>query len=154
MPNYQAKTELVLAKQLKVQTLSFPFSILGNATPASVVVSQDDPALLFIQTEGTDRITVAAGALDSGEAVPTYTAPNDANGQFAILVKVSEAIKKVHSAKIVRRNGQEVISCSMANTTGLSANGDKIALNADSAVALNAANTLDACLEVSYEVVE
>lgn len=150
---FEAKKPIVREKQLKVQSLYLPFSIVGNATPASVAVTRDDPAILFIRTEGTDSITEAAGALDAGETDPSFATEVDANGVFSLLVKIEEAIHKVVAAKIIRRNGQEVISCSMADTDGISANGDKIVLNADSGVDLSAA-TLDAALEVHYIVSE
>lgn len=153
---YDSKNELVRANQLKSQSLHLNFSVAGNATPASVVVTADDPALLFIKTEGTDRITVAQGALDSGDTTPTYTAPNDANGQFAVLVRVGEKVKKVKSAKCVRRNGQEVISCELTSSPSDSIAGvdkTKIALNCNSGAAFTS-GTFDACLELVYEIDE
>ena len=149
--SYQAKNEGPLDVQLKVQELCLPFSITASATPAAVVVAQDDPAVLFIKTEGVDRITSAAGALDSGEAVPTYVSQNDANGLFSVLVKVGEPIGKVVGAYIVRRTAHGLDTCKLANTTGISANGDKIALDCDSGVNLTT-TSLDAVLVLKYRV--
>jgi len=148
---YEAKQEAVLNRQLKVQELCIGLAITGNATPASVVVTVDEPALLFIKTQGTDKITAAAGALDSGEAVPTFVAQNDANGLFSALVKVEEPISKVLSAQLIRRTAHGVDTVKLANTNGISANGNKIALDCDTGVDLSAAS-LDACLIVKYIV--
>lgn len=151
---YMAKSELVQGRQLKVQKLEIPFTITGNATPASVVVVVDEPSIMFVKTQGTDKITVAAGALDSGEAVPTFVAQNDGTGLFSVLIKVSEQIDKVCYARIVKRNSHTgADTAKIANTTGISANGDKIALDCDTSVDLSAAS-LNACLEIAYIVKE
>lgn len=152
--SYQAKSELVLNQQLKVQSLHLPFVITGNATPALVVVGRDNPGILAIRTEGVDQIT---GALASGDTAPTYAAPVDANGVLNILVSIGERIAKVVSAKVVRRNGVECIASTLpsAPASGVIAgtNNDKICLNLDSAASF-AAGSYDACLEVSYIVEE
>ena len=150
---YQPKNELVASKALRVQELCLPFSIAGSATSANVVVTVDDPALLFIRTQGTDRITVASGGLDSADTAPTYTSPNDANGQFAILVRINEPVSKVISAELIRLDSQEVISCTLpsAPSSGIVAGGnlDKIALNADSGANF-ASDSPKYCLVVRY----
>lgn len=149
MPNYAAKDELVQGRQLKVQRLVIPFSIVGNATASLVSISRDEPALLFIKTEGVDEITAVA------DGTPSFTAANDANGIFNILVKISESVAKVMHAKVCLRDTvNKIYGCSLANTTGLTAAGDKIVLNCDGDVALNAGNTLNAVLEVEYVVAE
>lgn len=146
---YEAKDSLVRGRQLKIQELKIPFSIASGAASSS----NDEPGVLFIKTASVDQITEAAGALDSGEAVPTFVAQNNANGLFSALVKVQEPIKKVACAMIVIRNAHGLNTCKLANTTGISENGDKIALDCDTSVDLSAA-ALDACLIVSYEVEE
>lgn len=152
--SYQAKDSLVLARQLKVQKLSIPFFITTNATPASKVLSVDEPALLFLAVEGIDQITPA---LDTGDTAPTLATATDTTGIFSVMVKINEVLSKVVSAKITRRNGQEVISLTLpsAPTTGIIAgtNQNKIVLNADSAVNF-ATTSYDACLEVEYVVAE
>lgn len=145
--SFQAKDPVVRDRQLKVQTLRIPLAITGNATPASVVVRSDEPAVLFLKTQGVDQIS---GVVDGS---PSFAAANDANGVFNAMLKINEPLAKVVCAKLVSRSGTECIACSMANTSGLSAAGDKILLNVDSSVDLSAAN-LDACLEVSYVVAE
>ncbi len=150
MPNYYAKSELVQERQLKVQELALRLAITGNATPASVVVAVDDPAVLFLKTEGVDKITAA---LDSGDGSPSFVAQVDANGLFSAMIKVGEPIKKVLSAQLIRRTAHGVDTAKLANTTGITAVGDKIVLDCDTGVNLASAN-LDACLIVKYEVQE
>lgn len=150
--SFQAKNELVRDAQLKVQTLRLPFAITANAVPASVVVGRDNPGVLFIKTEGVNQINAA---LDSNDTAPTLAAANDIGGVFNIMVKIGEELKKVLGAKVVRRNGQEVISCTLtsAPADSIVAGGgrDKIILNADSAVNLSTTN-FDGYVEVSYIV--
>jgi hypothetical protein len=76
--SYEAKDSLVRDRQLKVQEVCIPLAITGNATPASVSVVSDEPAIMFIRTEGVDGITEASGALDAGQTAPTFTSPDDA----------------------------------------------------------------------------
>lgn len=144
--SFNAKQELVLGRQLKVQELCIPLVITGNATPASVALSVDEPSVLFLKTQGVDKITAA---LDAGETAPTFVAQNDANGLFSAMVKVGEQIEKVISANIVRRNEHGADTAKLANTTGISANGDKIVLDCDTGKDLSTSN-LDACLIVRY----
>jgi len=152
MASFQAKDTLVLGRQLEVQSLKIPFVITGNATPASVVALSDEPAVLFIKTAGIDQITPA---LDVGESLPTYVSQVDASGTFSILLKIQEQLVKVVSAKLVQRAAvASVVSCSMANTTGISSSGSDIALNAVSGTDFATGGVLDACLEVNYITAE
>lgn len=148
--SFIAKKSAVHERQLKVQSIEIPLSITGHATPASVVAKSDADAILFLKTEGTNRITSAAGALDSGETAPTFVAAVDATGKFAALVKIGEQIDKAVSCLLVRRDGHAVENCKIA---GISSSGDKIGLDCDTAVDLSAAN-LDASLELKYIVKE
>lgn len=150
MPNYYAKNELVQGRQLKVQRLVIPFAITGNATASAVSISRDEPALLFLKTEGVDEITPA---LDSADGTPTLTAANDANGIFNLMIKISEQVGKVMHAQVVGRDAATLVVCTLADSDGISAAGDKILLDCDTAVDLSAAN-LDACLELEYVVAE
>lgn len=149
MSNYYAKQELVQNRQLKVQELAIPLTITGNATPASVVVASDEPSILFLKTEGVNKITAA---LD-GDTAPTFVSQVDANGLFSVMLKIGEPIAKVLSAQLITRNAHSAGSAKLANTTGITANGDKIVLDCDTAVDLSAAS-LDACLVVKYIVAE
>lgn len=150
---FSAKDPLVRGRQLKVQRLVIPFAITGNATPASVVLRSDEPAVLFLRSEGVDQITSSSGALDSGETATYSTSPVDATGIFNILVKVSEPIEKVCRAAVVSRTTGVAQPCYLGDADGISGNGNKIMLTCDSVVNLSSAN-LDACLEVEYVVAE
>lgn len=146
MPNYYAKSELVQNAQLKAQELCLPLSIVGNGTPANVVVSVDDPAILFLKTQGVDKITPALSPADGS---PSLVAQNDANGLFSAMIKLDEQVGKVLCAQLVNRKAHSAESAKLANVTGITAAGDKIVLDCDSSVDLSAAN-LDACLIVRY----
>lgn len=151
--SYQAKDSAVRGRQLKVQRLSIPLLITGHATPASVVAKADEPAIMFVQTEGVDGITVAKGALDSGQAVPSFTAADDSDGKFGVLIRVGEQVGKIVSFSVSPRATGSTASVTLANTTGLDSVGDKICLDVDTAVDLSAAN-LDCTLTVEYVVAE
>ena len=158
--SYLSKVSAVQDQQLKVQRLVLPLYITGNATPASVAILADCPEVLFLRTQGVDQITAALGAAD---AVPTFgDSPVDASGVFNILVKIGEPVKKVCSARLVKRSGTiagspaQLVSLGTASgIVQLTAGGpsDKIVLSADCTVSLAAAD-LDACLEIEYIVVE
>jgi len=149
MSNYNAKQDLVLNRQLKVQELAIPLSITGNATPASVVPTSDERGMVFLETEGVDQITAAL----NGDTAPTFVAQDDSNGLFSVMIVVGEQIQKVLSAQLVRRNAHASDSAKLANTTGITALGDKIVLDCDTAVNLSSAS-LDACLIVRYIAAE
>lgn len=150
MPSFYAKDSGVQNRQLKVQELCIPLAITGNATPASVVVASDEPAILFLKTEGKDQITAALGT-DSA----SFVAPVDATGLFSALLVINEQVSKVLSAELISRvSHAPTNSAKLANAnTGISTNGDKIAIDCDTAVDLSAAN-LNACLVVRYIVAE
>lgn len=149
MPSFYPKNELVQNRQLKVQKLSIPLLITGNATPASVVVASDEPGFVFLKTQGVDKITPAL----NGDTAPTFVAQNDATGLFSVMIIVNEQIGKVLDARLVRRTAHASDSAKLANTTGITALGDKIVLDCDTAVDLSAAN-MDSCLIVEYTVAE
>ena len=143
--SFNAKKPAVFDRQLKVQSLSIPLSIVANATPASVVPSSDEGQILFLKTQGVNQFTAA---LDSGETLPSLAAQVDASGTFCVMVKVGELLDKVVSAKLILRNGFEIVACAVA---GLTSSGDKFCLNCDVSSSLASTN-LDACLEVQYVV--
>lgn len=151
---YDAKNELVEDRQLKVQRLTIPLTIAGNATAASVVCRNDEPAILFLQTDGVDQITPA---LASGETATYTVATSDATGVFRALVKIQEPIGKVVACYAARRDAFELVPGRLGSATGIttgSAGGKSIMLAVDCALALNAANTLDAALVIEYVVAE
>lgn len=157
MPNYQAKDEKTLSRQLKVQELAIPMFIEGNAIPASKTQSSDEPSMVFMNTEGIQGITLAAGAVDSADelAAITFATADDGTGVYNLLVRIGEQVEKVVTAQVVRRDGNEVISCTFPTGAeeGITSAGDKIVLNCDTAVDLSAAN-YDASLVVRYVAAE
>lgn len=152
MANYRAQKEAVQGRQLKVQRLSIPFTITGHATPASKSFTVDEPAVLFLQLEGIDKITEAAGCLDSGETATPDQTVLDSTGKFNMCVKVDETVSKIVSAVVINRKDGTLEPC-FVNASGdsLTSNDDKILLNCDSDVNLASAN-LDACLVIEYVI--
>jgi len=152
--SYSSKDELVQNRQLKVQRVSIPLLITGNATPASVVPRNDEPARLFLQTEGVNQITAA---LDTNEtATYTVATPADATGVFRLLFKVKESVEKVACAYVVNRIDGTFEPCFLGSATGIttgSGGGKSIMLGCDSDVNLASAD-LNACLVVEYVISE
>lgn len=152
--SFSAKQDLVRNKQLKVQQISLPFVITGNATPASVVLTPEDPSILFLQTQGVNQVTAA---LASGETAPTYTTV-DANGTFGALVAIGETLVKVVDAQIVSRTGEQVCYAYLpsAPSNGITAGtggGKKIALQCKIPASLISTGTgFDGTLLVEYVV--
>lgn len=147
--SFEAKHESVRNRQLKVQRLVLGFSITGNATPASVAITRDEPSLLFVKTEGVDQIT---GALAAGETATYTVSPVDADGTVNFLINVrDEEVSKVVACHIHNRVTGILEPCKLGDADGLSSEG-KIMLTMDSATALNAANTIDGALIVEYIV--
>lgn len=150
--SYQSKSALVSGRQLSVQRLVIPFTVTGNATPASVVLKSDEPSVLFLRSQGVDQITVANGALDSGETATYTVAANDANGIMNFLVKLEEVCVKVMRANVTDRVAGGSQPCKLGDADGISSNG-KIMLTMDSTIDFSAANG-DLCLDVEYIVAE
>lgn len=155
MPQYPAKDEVIQSRQLKVQRVAIPLLITGNATPASVVPRNDEPARLFLQTEGVDQIT---GALASGEtATYTTSAPDDSDGIFRCLLKINESVEKVVGAYCLNRVDGSFEPASLGSASGIttgSAGGKSIMISVDSDVNFSAPANLSACLVVEYVVAE
>lgn len=151
---YQAKDELVRGRQLKVQKLVIPFLITANATPASVVVRNDEPAVLFIRSEGVDQITSSAGALASGETATYSVAAHDANGILNFYIKLGsdeDCLKVMYAVVIDRVNGT-VQPAKLGDADGISSVGN-IMITSDTTVNL-ATTDLNGCLIVEYVVAE
>lgn len=146
---YLAQESLVQERQIKVQELCIPFTITASATPAAVALSNDEPGFMFLATEGNNDISAVLTA-DSDAA--TFASRVDASGTFSILLDINEQLEKVQCAQIVRRNSYVLDAAKLANTTGISDNGDKICLDCDSGSNL-ATTSIDACLIVKYVVV-
>lgn len=160
--SFDSKDSQVQGRKLKVQRLVIPFSIVGSATSTAVVATSDEPSIMFFNTEGVTGISVAAGALNSGDTATYSVAANDTNGTFQVLLKLNEPIAKVLSARCQRRSAvlaeaDDAMIVALGNSTGIVANStsaQKIMLTVDGELALNAANTLNAVLDVSYVVSE
>ena len=150
MPNFQAKDSQVLSRQLKVVRLVIPFTIAGNATPASVVSATDEPAFMFIATQGVDNITPN---LPSGDTATYSVSPTDSSGTFNVLLSVKEPVTKVCSTTLkLRDTGATGQVAKLGSTTGISTLGQCVMVTCVSTVALNASNTLTGVLEVEYTV--
>ena len=148
------KDGAVQEQAMQVQTLCLPLAITHNATSASVVVTVDNPSLLFVKTEGTNRITLADGAVDSAAELSaiTYTSASDASGVTNILVRVNEQLSKVVSIKFFSRTSASLVKCgtlTSAPTTSITSAGDKIVCDLTHGVDL-ATTDLDGMLEVQY----
>lgn len=153
--SFEPKDSQVASRALKVQKLSIPIAITGNAIPASKVLASDEPSLVFIKTEGLDQITVAKGALETGETLPTLATATDATGVINVLVKINEPLSKVMSVKLIGRTATALDKQGtvLAFTTGSTNSGKSIVANFTTGVDLAAAS-IDACLEVEYVVAE
>ncbi len=146
---FQAKNDQVLQRQLKVQKLVIPFTVTANATPASVVLRNDEPSVLFLKSEGVDQITAAQGS----ETATFSVSPNDANGIMNMFVKIdSDDCEKVCRAEVTDRVNGGSQPCKLGSATGISSGGN-IMLTLDSSVN-HATTDFDGCLEVEYIVSE
>lgn len=144
---FDSKVSAVRSRQLRVNTLVLPFTIVSNATPASKTFTNDEPSVLCLKLEGIDYTTVANGGFDtSAEASAiTFATSTDATGIFSALVKIGEPIGKLISVKAIRTGTTgpgvavaiaEVLNGTIAtgSTAGVTSVGDKLAIDFDSAV--------------------
>lgn len=162
MPSYQAKTPQVSERQLRVQRLSIPFKIVGNATSTSAVLSNDEPSVLFLKTQGVDQVTPA---VDSSDTVPTFADPAaDGAGVINMLVKIEETLSKVVSAVVIDRQTGNLYRCFVGDSSGVIGqsgtgitqtivnpqNSKSIYLTCVSAINLLTPSTIDCDLMVEY----
>lgn len=177
--SYQAKDTVVLGRELKVQELSIPFVVTANATPGSVSVTCDEPAIAFFHTQGINQITAA---LDTSETLPTtyngtkqtngtysggtaLPSATDASGIFFVLFKINEQLIKVISASITTRaipgsasipgaGASAFVTDPVTGGTVQSATsvGNKVFVGFDSANFNFATTNLDGTLTVKYIV--
>jgi hypothetical protein len=174
--SYQASNENVLACQLKVQSLTLPFSVAGNATPGSVVVTVQDPSILFINTQGVNQITAALQPA-YGDVTPTFAAATDSTGVFNLLVWINpgvpiasgnspggpyptgDQVAHIHEATITCMDpgSPSIFAATLptapANGIVQGGNLDKMVFNATSPSAFNVAGTHNYTLEVQYTVI-
>lgn len=151
--SFDAKNAQVQDRKLKVQRLVIPFTITGNATPASKTIASDEPSLLFLKVEGINQITEAAGALEDGETLPSLASATDSTGVINALVKIGEPLKKVCLVRVVGRDGTQLSRQGqiLAFTTGSDNAGQSVVCNITTGVNLASAS-IDAALEVEYIV--
>lgn len=145
---YQAAKPEVLGRQLKVQKLSIPFTITHHATPASKTILVDEPAILFLQVEGIDQITVNNGAIADAATLPTMSSESDASGIFYAALNIGETVAKVVSAKMVSRASAEIVACTVLASAD---SGLVPIVKVDCATDLSTTD-LDAVLELEYIV--
>lgn len=120
---YLEREDKIQDYKLKERRLCIPFSITGNATPASKVHNQDLSALI-LRTEGK---TAQADAIDAGG---NFATASDATGVFGILFDPGPAARKVLRVQVEQRSGStatnrvQVTALKGASTTGVTASGN------------------------------
>lgn len=113
------KNEAVEDYRVKSERMVIPFAIVHNATPASKTYSSDLPSALVLATEG---LTAQAAAIDSGT---NFTAPNDGNGIFGVLVYNLGTVKKLLTVDFVNLStGTATVTRKGASSTGVTASGN------------------------------
>lgn len=134
----------------KVQRLVIPFSITANATPASVILLNDEPSILYLKSEGVDQITSELSRL--GDSATYSVAPNDVNGIMNIFVQVGQPIQKIMEANVVDRVNGGSQPCKLGDADGLSTLSNMM-LTLDSSQNFATTNA-DYCLVLEYVVQE
>lgn len=148
MPSFYAKSPGAQDRQLKVQRLVIPFSVASNATPASVVLGNDEPSVMFLKSEGVDYISAEVALL--GDTATFTVAPNDANGIMNVFIVVGEPVAKVCQANVINRVSGGSQPVKLGDADGLSSLSN-IMLTMDSTINF-ATTSADLCLEVDYIV--
>ncbi len=152
--SFLPKDSAVQQQAMQVCSLALPLAITASATSANVVVTVDNPSLLFVKTEGTNRITLAAGAVDSQAELDaiTFASASDSAGTSNLLVRINQSVAKVVKATLYSRTSASVIKNATlvsAPSSGITSVGDKVALNVTSGVNLTTTN-FDGCLVLDY----
>ena len=154
MSSYQSKDEVVQGRQLKVQKVSIPLVVVGNAVAASVSLSNDEPSRLFLASAANNQITAA---LASNETATYTTAANDANGVFQVLLQCKESVQKVVCAYALNRISGILEPAFLGSATGIttgSGGGKSIMLVVNSGTDFTGANTLDCALCIEYVIAD
>lgn len=148
---FYPKSSLAMDRSLKVQSLSIPLTVTSSATPASVVLGNDEPSVLFLQSQGVNQIT-AADSVAAAEYADTT--PTDASGQLNVLIVVGESVQKVMCARLRNRitGAEYALVQDGGSTQGVSSSGN-IMLSVASTVNFTSAS-LDACLDIEYVVAD
>ncbi len=150
--SYVPQDSLVQLRNLKVERLVIPFSIVGSATSTSVVATSDEPGFVFFATQGVDGIT---GALSANETATFGDSPDDGTGVFNVLIKLGEPVGKLCSARMSARNSLTAQAVKLGSSTGITTGtggGKSLMLTCDTTVDLHGANTLTGVIEVDYAV--
>lgn len=148
---YEARSEKVQRRQLKVQTLSIPFAITYHATPASVVHSNDAPSILSISTEGNAKIAAQVTIL--GDTATYSNSAVDADGVCLFFLNLGlDVCEKIVSAEVIERDNGARQPCYLGSTTGISTLGN-IMLEMNSATDLST-TSMAGCLIVKYVIAE
>lgn len=104
---YQPKDTEVYTRQLKVQRLVIPFVITANATPSSKTLTNDDPQILSLQTQGISQI-------------PNPNAPSSPAGTVAL---ASAANYGILAATAITTVNPSTITGSLAESPGSTVTG-------------------------------
>lgn len=148
---YLDQSNRVQDYSIKQRRLCIPFTITGNATPASKTSSVDLSAV-YVVTEG---LTAAAAAADSGT---NFTAPADSTGDFSLLLMTgASATRKLMSCTVLQRTGStatnqfQVVAHKGASSTGVTASGN-LAVSVTAAGLNLATENFDGIVIVEYMV--
>ena len=164
---YYPKASQVMERSLAVEELVIPFTITHNATPASKVLGTDEASILFLQTQGITQINSTSGALDSGEATPSFDlSAADSSGAFNMLVNVNpgglysyppvqgDIVKKILSVSCKDRlTGTAFTTYINSTNPPLSANSDQMLINCASGINL-ATTDINGVMTITYTVNE
>lgn len=71
--SFESENSKVDSRELKVQRLVIPFTVTANTTPALVVLRNDEPSILFLQSQGINQIN---NGLPAGNPTPPPGSPN------------------------------------------------------------------------------
>ncbi len=155
MANVYPRDDRAFQRAVEVQRLVIPFLITHNATPANKVLATDEPTILFLGTENLSKITVAAGALDAGESVPTFDlVADDSDGKINLFVTLrdqKDSVVKIMQAQVIDRLTGAAYPCypNVSAAAIVGSNLNQMCLNCDATVDLSSAD-LNACLIVEY----
>lgn len=168
MSMYDAKDEQVRRRAQEVQRLSIPLVISSGERSPSRVSSNDEPGILFVNTEGSVGISIANGSLASNEVPPVFATATDSTGVINVQVLIREPLIKVMNVMLVSRDAGGVLVAGqiLAFSTGVNGTlatpqspyepqsdsntiGESIFANITTGVNL-ASTGINACLIVEY----
>lgn len=111
MSNFNGKSPSVLNRQLSVQRVVIPFSVTANVVPASVILRNDEPTILYIQSQGVNQISdVLAG--ESFPSLPSGSPVMGTASSYAIL-----------AASAITNTGSSVVTGNLGLYPGTSVTG-------------------------------